>query len=74
MPLSLLPNSFNPDPKTFQSSKWIANQFKTANRHPEINFTNILSAAFTHADPKTAKDNDDQTCLFALLGSAHVKA
>jgi len=40
------------------------------NLTPGVNFINILQAAFTRADPKSAKN----TVFFALLGSAHVKA
>jgi len=40
-----------------------------------VNFTNILHAAFAHADPKSAKKKiDDLTVFFVLLGSAPVKA
>ena len=39
-----------------------------------VNFTNILGAAFTCADPKSAKKLLNLTVFFALLGSAHVKA
>jgi len=35
-----------------------------------VNFTNILRAAFMHADPNSAK----KKLFFALLGSACVKA
>jgi len=37
---------------------------------PEVNFTNVLQAAFTCADPKIAK----RRCLLLLLGSLQVKA
>jgi len=39
-----------------------------------INFINILRAAFTNPDPKSAKKSDDMTLFFVLLGSAHVIA
>ena len=39
-----------------------------------VNFTNILQAAFTCADPKSAIKLLNLTVFFALLGSAHVKA
>ena len=39
-----------------------------------VNFTNILQAAFTPADPKRAKKDSQVKQLFALLGSARVKA
>ena len=39
-----------------------------------VNFTNILQAAFTHADPKSAKKTVKLSSFFALLGSACVKA
>ncbi len=39
-----------------------------------VNYTNILCAAFTHANPKSAKMTDGLTVFFALLGSALVKA
>ena len=32
-------------------------------------FTNILQAAFTHADPKSAKKTNKLCSFFALLGS-----
>ena len=41
---------------------------------PGVNFTNILRAAFTHADPKRPKKDSQFKQLFALLGSAGVKA
>ena len=37
---------------------------------PGVNFTNILRAAFTHTDPKSAKKDS----FIGLLGSARVKA
>jgi len=40
---------------------------------PGIDFTNILRKAFTHEDHKSAK-RVTTDCIFALLGSAHVKA
>ena len=39
-----------------------------------VNFTNVLWAAFTCADPKSAKKLLNLTVFFALLGSARVKA
>jgi len=39
-----------------------------------VNFTNILCADFTHANPNSAKRYWQCDCVFALLGSAHVKA
>ena len=39
-----------------------------------VNFTKILRAAFTLADPKSAKKVLNLTVLFALLVSAGVKA
>jgi len=41
---------------------------------PGFNFTNVLWAAFTCADPKIAKRHWWLDCLFTLLGSAHIKA
>ena len=41
---------------------------------PGVNFTNILQAAFTRADPKSAKKLLNLTVFFALSGSAGVKA
>jgi len=41
---------------------------------PGVNFTNVLRAAFTRADPKSAKKLLNLTVFFALLGSACVKA
>ena len=41
---------------------------------PGVNFTNILQAAFTRADPKSAKKLLNLTVYFALLGPARVKA
>jgi len=40
---------------------------------PEVNFTNILQAAFMRADPKSAKKLLNWTVFFALLGSGQVK-
>ena len=42
--------------------------------HLGVNFTDILRAAFTRADPKIAKKDSQLKQLFALLGSAGVKA
>ena len=39
-----------------------------------VNFTNVLQAAFTLADPESAKKLLDLTVFLALMGSAHVKA
>ena len=39
-----------------------------------INFTNVLRAAFTFADPESAKKLLNLTVFFALLVSAGVKA
>jgi len=39
-----------------------------------VDFNNILRKTFTNADPKSAKDTDDLTVIFTLLGSAQVKA
>ena len=41
---------------------------------PGVNFTNILQAAFMHADPKSAIKLLNLTVFFALLGSARIKA
>jgi hypothetical protein len=40
---------------------------------PGVNFTNILRAAFTQEDSKSAKDIDVLTVFFAILRSASVK-
>ena len=39
-----------------------------------VNFTNVLQAAFTPADPKSGKKLLNLTVFFALSGSAGVKA
>ena len=41
---------------------------------PGADFTNILRAAFTRADPKSVKKLLYLTVFLALLGSLHVKA
>ena len=41
---------------------------------PGVNFSNVLQAAFTRADPKSEKKQLNVTVFFALLGSAGVKA
>ena len=41
---------------------------------PGVDFTNILHAAFTSADSKSAKKDSQLKQLFAILGSAGVKA
>ena len=41
---------------------------------PMVNFTNVLRAAFTRADPKSTKKTVKLSSFFALLGSARVKA
>jgi len=39
-----------------------------------VNFTNVLRAAFTSADPKSAKNTVHLPVFFVLSGSANVKA
>jgi len=39
-----------------------------------VNFINISRAASRCTDPESAKRSDDLTVIFALLGSARVKA
>jgi len=46
----------------------------TTTKTPVVNFNNILQAAFTRTDPKSAKKTDNLTVFFAHLGSVHVKA
>ena len=41
---------------------------------PGVNFTNVLQAAFTSADPKSTKKTVKLSSFIALLGFAHVKA
>ena len=41
---------------------------------PGVNFTNVLRAAFTRADPKSAKKTVKLSSFIVLLGSARVKA
>jgi hypothetical protein len=41
---------------------------------PGVNFTNILHAAFTSVDLKSSQKTDGLTTIFALLGSARIKA
>ena len=43
-------------------------------RIPGVNFTNVLRAALTRADPKSAIKLLNLTVVFALLGSTSVKA
>jgi len=40
---------------------------------PEVDFTNILSAAFTCTDPKSAKNTVKQSVFFVLLGFERLK-
>ncbi len=51
-----------------------AQQIEAKKATSEVNFTNILCAAFTRADPKSAKRHSSHQYLFVLLGSWHVKA
>ena len=39
-----------------------------------VNFTNILQAVFTRADPKSAEKTVKLSSFFALLGSSRVEA
>jgi len=39
-----------------------------------VNFTNLLHAAFMLIDPKSAKNTVKPSVIFALLGSARIKA
>ena len=41
---------------------------------PGFNFTNVLRAAFTRANPKSAKKTVKLSSFFALLGSTSAKA
>ena len=42
---------------------------------PGVNFTNVLQATFTNADPKSAQKDSQVKQLFCAFGiSAHVKA
>ncbi len=41
---------------------------------PKVNFTNILWASFTHADPKSAKNTDDLTVFFPFKDLCALKA
>jgi len=41
---------------------------------PGVNFISILQAAFTCADPESAKKTVKLSVFFALLGSTHAKA
>jgi len=41
---------------------------------PGVNFINILRAAFTHTDPKSAKKTVKLSVFFMLFGSVHSKA
>ena len=41
---------------------------------PGVDSVNILCAAFTQADPKSAKKTDSLTVFFVLMGSVCVKA
>ena len=41
---------------------------------PSVNFINVLQAAFTLADPKSAKKTVKSSSFFALSGSVSVKA
>ena len=40
---------------------------------PRVDFTNILRAAFTHTNPKSAKKDSQVKQPFALLGYVSVK-
>jgi hypothetical protein len=40
----------------------------------EVNFINVLQAAFTLQDPESAKKTVKLSVFFALLGSARAKA
>jgi len=39
-----------------------------------LNFTNVLLKFFSHSDPKSTKRHWSLNCLFAILGSACLKA
>jgi len=52
----------------FWAEKW------TPGVHSVVHFINMLWAAFTSADPESAKKTDNLTVFFALFGSACVKA
>ena len=43
-------------------------------REPGFNLINILQAAFTRADPKSAKKTVKSSSFLRILGSASVKA
>jgi len=50
----------------------MSNQKSNQFRNPGVNFIKILHAAFTRADPKSAKKYSQAISPFALLGSVHV--
>ena len=49
-------------------------KYPYASSTPGVNFATILRAAFTRADPKSAKKTVKLSSFFALLGSAREKA
>ena len=59
----------------FNSKKYASTNKKSwVGLAPGVNFTNILLAAFTRADPKSAKKLLNLNVFFALLGSTSAKA
>jgi hypothetical protein len=47
---------------------------KSCELNIEVNFTSILQAVFTGEGPKSQKRQSSHQCVFALLGSARIKA
>ena len=62
-------NPFRLDYKLSSDQTYFCSCFR-----PGVNFINVLRAAFTHADPESAKKTVKSSSFFALLGSARVKA
>ena len=59
---------------TYDESTLCAKMLVKLTPGPGVNFTDISWEAFINKDPKSAKRHWWFDCLFALLGSVHVKA
>jgi len=51
-----------------QHSRWKLCQIDHT-EHPGVNFINVLQAAFTHADPESAKKTVKSAVLFYAFGT-----
>jgi len=65
--------SFKLNVRTYFSLQYLLLHFNVATTGHGVNFTKLLSTAFTLVDPKSVKKIGNLTVFFTLLGTASVK-